>query len=155
MPTELDDAIKEHHAKFYMAQKDLTPSELEGILPVCFPMTHQISGFPGVARYPIDEWEEAGSPMLTVTGWCVLCMKVAEKNMEDLHKVFTCAEGVKKREEQVLLNMKASRKPSTEMGAPKKKGHVSDDNEVHSVREHCVRSGSHGVHPPRTIAQNH
>ena len=65
-------------------------------------------------------------------------MKVAEKNMDDLHKVFTCAEGVKKREEQVLLNMraagmKASRKPSTEMGAPIKKGHVSADKEVHSV----------------------
>ena len=33
MPQELDDAIKGHHAKFYMAQKMLTPQELMDVLP--------------------------------------------------------------------------------------------------------------------------
>ena len=112
LPTELDDSIKAHHAKFYLAQQNLSPHELEGILPVSFPMTHQLAEFPGVAKYPIDEWEEAGSPMLTVTGWCVLCMKIAEKDMENLHTIFTCADKLKRKAGEELP-LGASKIPRT------------------------------------------
>ena len=91
MPQELDDAIKGHHAKFYMAQKELTPQELMDVLPVSFPVTHNIKEFPGVSSYPVDAWEDAGSPMLSVTGWIKLCVRIAQ-NMGDLHTIFEAAE---------------------------------------------------------------
>ena len=92
MPQELDDAIKGHHAKFYMAQKELTPQELLDVLPVSFPVTHNVKEFPGVSNYPVDAWEDAGSPMLSVTGWIKLCVRIAKQNMVDLHTVFEVAQ---------------------------------------------------------------
>ena len=128
LPVELDDAIKGHHAEFYMAQKDLTPRELEDILPICFPMTHQLADFPGVAKYPIDTWVSEGSPKLTEDGWSDLCMKIALKNLDALHEVFTCAEQLKKKRKvsrvippSPLDSADASTAPSTTAGASSSK----------------------------------
>ena len=90
----LDDAIKGHHAAFYMAQSDFTPGELKDLLPVSLPMTHKMPEFPGVAHYPVDEWEAAGAPMMTVTGWTQLCMRIASKHLEELGKIFDVAKKV-------------------------------------------------------------
>ena len=59
MPVELDDAIKAKSAEFRIATMKLSPTDLFSVLPVCFPMTHQIDPdvMLGIARYPIDEWE--------------------------------------------------------------------------------------------------
>ena len=46
LPQELDDAVKGHHAAFFMAQKELTPDELFDVLPVAYPMTHHMPEFP-------------------------------------------------------------------------------------------------------------
>ena len=97
IPSELDDAIKGHRAKFYMAQKDLTPEELLDTLPMAFPMTHTIPEFPGVAQYPVDAWERNGAPRMTVKSWCKLCMKVAAKDLENLSKVFEIAQACEAR----------------------------------------------------------
>ena len=61
-------------------------------LPVMMPMTHHESGFPGVSRYPIDEWEQNNSPMITVAGWCKLAMKIASKDLDNLQDVFDIAQ---------------------------------------------------------------
>ena len=89
-PPELDDAIKGKHAEFYMAAGRLTPQELLGEIPVCFPMTYQIDTqtMPGAARYPIDEWEKAGCPSFSTVSWIKLCVKVAEGDMTNLANVF-------------------------------------------------------------------
>ena len=79
MPEELDGDIKKVHANYFLAQKDLTADELLDVLPIQFPMTHHFPGFPGIARYPVDAWEEAGAPMFTVKSWAKLAMKVATK----------------------------------------------------------------------------
>ena len=97
LPVELDDAIKKHHADFYLAQKTLTPQELQDILPISFPMTHRMPDFPGVAKYPIDTWVREGSPKLTEDGWSNLCMKIARKNLRALHEVFDVADRLKKK----------------------------------------------------------
>ena len=54
-------------------------------------MTHHCPGFPGIARYPVDAWEEAGAPMFTVKSWAKLAMKVAVKDMTNLAGVFELA----------------------------------------------------------------
>ena len=46
-----------------MAAKNLNPDELKELLPISFPMTHHVAGFPGVAQYPLEEWE-MGCPYL-------------------------------------------------------------------------------------------
>ena len=62
IPSELDDAIKGHRAKFYMAQKDRTAERLLDVLPIAFPMTHTLPEFSGIAKYPVDEWERQRHP---------------------------------------------------------------------------------------------
>ena len=76
---------------FFMAPQELTANELLDILPVTYPLTHQLPEFPGVAQYPVDAWVALGSPMLTTTGWIKMCMCIAHKNMTELHTVFEAA----------------------------------------------------------------
>ena len=93
-PQEPDDAIKGHPAEFYMAAKDLTPEDLQEAIPMSFPMTHLLKEFPGIARYPVDAWETAGAPFMSVRSWCKLCMRVAGHNMASLEKIFEIAKKV-------------------------------------------------------------
>ncbi len=48
--------------------------------------------FPGVSVYPVDAWEEAGCPMLIQRGWLKMCVRIAQKNVEDRHTIFEAAE---------------------------------------------------------------
>ena len=91
LPQELDDAIKGKHAEFYLAARDLSPSELLAAVPMSFPMTHLVDGFPGVARYPVDEWEAAGAPMMTLKSWAKLCMRVSMNDLSNLQHVLDVA----------------------------------------------------------------
>ena len=94
LPQELDDAIKAKHAAFYLAQKNITADDLLESLPICFPMTHIVDGFPGVARYPVDEWERSGAPYFSEKSWCKLCMKIAANDLANLQSVMDVAEKV-------------------------------------------------------------
>eukprot|EP00974_Lingulodinium_polyedra_P035106 3372628-Lingulodinium_polyedra.AAC.1 len=58
---------------------------------MAFPMTHVVEGFPCIAKYPIDECEEAGAPTMTTKGWAKLCLKVAEKDLKNLQNIFAVA----------------------------------------------------------------
>ncbi len=116
LPIELDDAIKKKHADFYMAQKELTPTELMDVLPISFPVTHNLPEFPGVSIYPIDAWEEAGSPMLTVVGWVKLCVRISKKNFERLESIFEAAQKVDQKvanEEKDQCDLRASAPPAS------------------------------------------
>ena len=66
MPQELDDAIKGTQAAYYMAQTDLTPAQLLGIIPMASPSTHTLPEFPGIATHKVDEWETLGAPYVSV-----------------------------------------------------------------------------------------
>ena len=92
LPQELDDVIKGHHADFYKAMSGLTPEQLLDTIPMSFPMTYLVEGFPCIARYPVDEWIDNGEPYLSTVGWCKLCMKVADRDLTTLHTVFTTAD---------------------------------------------------------------
>ena len=64
------------------AQKDLTAQQLLDILPMAFPMTHTLPEFPGIAQYPIDEWEKAGPPFMRVKSWAKLAMGLDERPLQ-------------------------------------------------------------------------
>ena len=94
LPQELDDEIKKHYAAFYKAAEGLTPEDLQEAIPMGFPMTHLLDEFPCLARYPIDEWEKSGAPMMTVKSWCKLCMRVARNNLSSLESIFELAQKI-------------------------------------------------------------
>ena len=91
LPQPLDDAIKAKHAEFYLAAKELSPADLQEIIPMAFPMTHLVDGFPGVAKYPVDEWEAAGAPVMTSKSWVKLCMRVAKNDLANLQHIMEVA----------------------------------------------------------------
>ncbi len=91
MPRELDDEMKKVHADFFEAAKFLDPKELKEVLPVSLPMTHVLEDdLIGIARYPIDLWEQQGQPRTTSKGWVKLSMMIANKKMDKLASVFDC-----------------------------------------------------------------
>ena len=77
-----------------MASGDLSPAELKDMIPMTVPTTHLVDGFPGIARYPLNEWESAGEPCFSTESWCKLTMKVATKDMENLGTLFDIAEKI-------------------------------------------------------------
>ena len=70
LPQILDDEIKKEHALFYNAGEKLTAEELKDSIPVTFPMTHLFDEFPGIAKYPLEQWERDGHIALDMKGWC-------------------------------------------------------------------------------------
>ena len=94
LPPQLDDEIKKAQAAFYMAGRKLSEAELLDIIPVSFPMTNHLKGFPFIASYPVDEWEEQQLPCFTTKSWCKLAMMTAEKDMANLHQCFEVAKKI-------------------------------------------------------------
>ena len=95
LPPQLDDEIKKVQAAFYLAGRKLNAEELKDIIPVSFPMTNKLKGFPFIAYYPIEEWDEAQLPCFSATSWCKLAMMTAEKDMTNLHQCFEVARKLK------------------------------------------------------------
>eukprot|EP00974_Lingulodinium_polyedra_P004471 419296-Lingulodinium_polyedra.AAC.1 len=50
-----------------------------------------IEGIPCIAKYPIDLWELNGAPVMTAKGWAMPCVRIAEKNLGNLQRVFDAA----------------------------------------------------------------
>ena len=92
LPTQLDDEIKKVQEKFYLAGRRLTAEQLKEIIPVSFPMTNRLKGFPFVAHYPIERWDAEQLPRFSAKSWCKLAMMTAENDMLNLHKCFEVAE---------------------------------------------------------------
>ena len=93
----MDDEIKKVKAHFYQAATFVKPEDLQDSIPMCFPMTHNIDGLPMIAKYPISEWKNMGAPYFSQKSWCMLCMKIADKDFEHLEKVFETAQKEMKR----------------------------------------------------------
>ena len=94
LPPQLDDGIKKVQAAFYLAGRKLNAAELKDIIPVSFPMTNHLKGFPFIANYPVDEWEEQQLPRFSEKSWCKLAMMTAEKDMANLHQCFEVAKKI-------------------------------------------------------------
>ena len=62
LPAQLGDEIKKHRVAFHMAAKNLTPDEVNDLIPISFPITHNVEGFAGVAQCTLEEWDEMGCP---------------------------------------------------------------------------------------------
>ena len=49
----------------------------------------------GVSKWNFKKWEEDGKPYLDRSGWCALCMVIAEKDLVNLEQLFKLAENLK------------------------------------------------------------
>ena len=105
-PIVLDDCLKfelleaaetevgrQRSAAFQRAASKLTSREVYELMPVRLPKTHNLvmpDGFEmkGIARYPLDQWQEEKRPILTEAGWFTLCAKIALKDMQNLFPIF-------------------------------------------------------------------
>ena len=129
LPMELDDAIK---AKCYdqicRATEGMLASDIYKALPMMFPMTHLLQDeqgkkYPGIARYPIDDWARRGAPTMTEKGWCKFAMKVALKDMDNLvHAWQTASKAGKFSQEELHLEglldrPRCSRRAARQLGA--------------------------------------
>ena len=87
-PPQLWDAIYKERELFHEAAGLVTPEEIKAAIPITFPKTHVLDPdlFPGVSRFPVDEWESAGEPVMTQAMWIAFCMLIAEKDtrLEDI-----------------------------------------------------------------------
>ena len=92
MPAQLGIEIQKKKQEFYMAARDLTPEALKDLIPVTFPVTHTIPGFPFISRYPIDSWEEQGAPAFSTQPWYKLAMCICRNDMTNLGNVYEFAE---------------------------------------------------------------
>ena len=94
LPNELDDAIKNKRAAFYMAAGNITPDQLLEVIPMTFPLTHLVDGFPGVARHPMDAWERTGPPLMTAKSWANICMRVAMSDLTNLQDIMEVSQKI-------------------------------------------------------------
>ena len=76
-----------------LCKNDFTRKELFEIVPMSFPMTHVVDAdvFPGIAKFPVEQWLEQVAPCLTTHGWIKLCLKIAERDMDNLENIFHAA----------------------------------------------------------------
>ena len=88
-PAQLWDAIFKKREAFHEAASRLTAEEIKLAIPVRFPQTHVLNPkvFPGVSRFPVDDWEKAGKPVMTQSNWITFCMLIAKKD-ERLEDIF-------------------------------------------------------------------
>ena len=79
---------------FREAAKMLSAEELQDVLPMSFPRTHVLHStlFPGIAKYPVDDWIAEGQPCITEEVWTKLCLRIASKDRQNLENIFSAAE---------------------------------------------------------------
>ncbi len=94
-PPQLWDAIYKKREAFYEAAGKVSPEDILAAIPITFPQTHVVGAdiFPGVSRFPVDDWEDAGEPIMTQAMWCTFAMTIAEKD-ERLVDIFDLGKDV-------------------------------------------------------------
>ena len=68
LPLELIDEIKKDQAGEFLPGPFPRPDACHRAIPFSPPMSHQLPGFPIIAKYPLEEWERTNRPCLTVKG---------------------------------------------------------------------------------------
>ena len=78
--------------------------EVKSLMPMSFPMSFVLPGeqYMAMARYPMDEWEANGEPVLSTMSWIKFCIKTAEKDNANLQSILEVGEKLIKREEKML-----------------------------------------------------
>ena len=95
-----------------MAEGKITPAEVYNLIPMSFPVTHNLPEFPFISKYPIDDWEAAGSPCFSKRSWYKLVMRICKNDMEHLGELFDTSETKEKLEadkEEMAANLKKPR----------------------------------------------
>ena len=80
-PILLDEIFRVRY-EFALRLDAMTPSQIQQVMPICFPMSYLIDGrdgkFPGIAKFPVDQWVKDGRPIFDEAAWCTLCIHLVE-----------------------------------------------------------------------------
>ena len=52
----------------------------------------------GVARFPLNEWKTNKAPSISVEGWGILIVIIAQRNMKDLGAIFDIGQNIHDKE---------------------------------------------------------
>ena len=90
--------------EFALRLNAMSPDQIQKVMPICFPMTYVIDGrdgkFPGIAKFPVDQWIKEGRPIFDEASWCALCIHLVEtvgsgaqssESTKNLDKLFNIA----------------------------------------------------------------
>ena len=133
-PGILGDAIGGRCAQFFMASQRLSSDELKGIALMAFPMTRHVEGHELIAKYPVDQWHEAGAPYLSAKSRRKLAMRVAKQDLDSLEAVFETAQKHSPRARRTGCGPTARRQWSPR-AAPRAAAHRGPGADVISMRE--------------------
>ena len=84
-----EDEINQVHATRYLVP--CMPARQRDIIPMSYPQTHQLYGFPMIAQSPLEDWKEANRPCFTSKSWWQLAMSTTSKGMVGIHNCFEIA----------------------------------------------------------------
>ena len=84
LPMEIKDEIKMIQARTYLPSPTLENTlryprngKYNFVTPLSPPNTHHLQDYPIVARYPLEEWELANRPNLSLIGWSKLAIAIS------------------------------------------------------------------------------
>ena len=70
--------------------------EVEDLIPTSFGMWHFIGEFPGVARFPMDQWLMHNAPTFSAKTWCKLAIRIAQEAPYILRGLLEVAEDLER-----------------------------------------------------------
>ena len=81
-PPILLDEIYRVRYEFALRLNAMTPSQIQRVMPLCYPMNYLIDGrdgkLPGIAKFPVDQWIAEGRPVFDEPAWCAFCINLVE-----------------------------------------------------------------------------
>ena len=80
-PPILLEEIYKVRSDFALSLNAMSPEEIQQVMPNSFHTNSLIDGkvqLPGIARFPVDQWEAEGRPIFDEAAWCALCIHVVE-----------------------------------------------------------------------------
>ena len=103
-PPQLMDSIMKRRLDFYTALQKLSPKVILDYVPMTYPMTHvALKEMPGVAKFPIDQWERDGRPHFNDASWIALALKACAEDMTNLEDVFKVCNRLKPTQGQIHI----------------------------------------------------
>ena len=80
-PILLDEIFRVRY-EFAVRLNAMSPDQIQKVMPICFPMNYVIDGrdghFPGIAKFPVDQWIKEGRPIFDTASWCALCIHLVK-----------------------------------------------------------------------------
>ena len=125
LPMEISDEIKQVQARTFLP----SPIHISSFgsprngrynfnTPLSPPKTHHLQGYPIIARYPLEEWEHANRPNLSLTGWSKLAIAISLNShpfSQAKCKFLRCFDITREPKQRTLQKSRSAQRTDTKM----------------------------------------